>query len=380
VPPTLAVLVSLVSTATPGAAVDFPKDVAPIFESRCVKCHGERKQKGDLRLDRRTAVLERDPELGAVVVPGKPEESELVRRVSLPPDDPDVMPAEGEPLTTAEIETIRAWIGEGAAWPEDPVSTSAAGGPAPAAELETLKPDVPLAFAPLDADRAAALERAVDAIRARGGSVTRVAENTEAIDVNLGVLGSAATDADLALLAGLEPRLVRLDLSRTGLTDEGVAAALGRFDEIRRLSVADTKAGDRALAAIAGLPRIEWLNLFGSAVTDAGLERLASAKHLRRLFLWKTAVTDAGVGRLEAAIPGISIERGGYAEAMARAAEEERALAKASEPSNALCPVSGKPVQPGFALKHGEKTIGFCCGTCLEKFKAQPDAFPAITD
>ena len=45
-------------------------------------------------------------------------------------------------------------------------------------------------------------------------------------------------------------------------------------------------------------------------------------------------------------------------------------------PVNATCPITGKPVQAGVTFVHQGKTIGFCCGDCLAKFKASPDAFP----
>lgn len=93
----------------------FVNEVFPIFETRCHDCHGPTKQKADLRLDFAAGGLYGGEGL---LVPGSPESSELVRRISLPADDFDIMPAKGDPLSSAQIEAIRRWVTVGAPWPE----------------------------------------------------------------------------------------------------------------------------------------------------------------------------------------------------------------------------------------------------------------------
>lgn len=88
-----------------------------IFAHRCTKCHGQQKQKSGLRLDVKEAAL-KGGEGGAVLAPGKAEESEILKRVSLPAGDDDLMPPKDGPLDAKEIETLRRWIADGAPWPE----------------------------------------------------------------------------------------------------------------------------------------------------------------------------------------------------------------------------------------------------------------------
>ncbi|MGH7137248.1 MAG: PSD1 and planctomycete cytochrome C domain-containing protein [Pirellulales bacterium] len=95
-------------------AVDFARDVYPIFERSCFECHGSHRQEGDLRLDTRQSALA----TAAAILPGKPDESELVRRIRLPEGDDEIMPGRGKPLSQRQVETIRAWIAAGAVWPE----------------------------------------------------------------------------------------------------------------------------------------------------------------------------------------------------------------------------------------------------------------------
>ena len=103
--------------------VDFARDVRPILERSCWKCHGPEKQKGGLRLDLRTATLALRASGRRAITPGKPEESELIRRVEAA-DVEERMPPKSDPLTRDETRTLRAWIRQGADWPETAVGAS----------------------------------------------------------------------------------------------------------------------------------------------------------------------------------------------------------------------------------------------------------------
>jgi mono/diheme cytochrome c family protein len=99
------------------AATDFAAEIEPLLIKRCSECHGPDKQKGDLRLDSRAAALRAAESGKAALVPGKPEASELIRRVTSA--DPDErMPPKGPRLTPAEVASLSRWIAEGAVWPE----------------------------------------------------------------------------------------------------------------------------------------------------------------------------------------------------------------------------------------------------------------------
>jgi uncharacterized membrane protein len=96
-----------------GAADPFHDLVGPMFESRCSGCHNEDKQEAELVLTSYEGVIA-GGETGDAVVAGRPQFSELYRRVTLEPDDEAFMPAEGKtPLTGAQVEIIRWWIEAG---------------------------------------------------------------------------------------------------------------------------------------------------------------------------------------------------------------------------------------------------------------------------
>ncbi|MBL58636.1 MAG: hypothetical protein CMO75_03090, partial [Verrucomicrobiales bacterium] len=92
--------------------VGFSKSIQGVLEARCIDCHGPKKQKGDLRLDKKETAF------GEIIQAGKSIESELFKRITLPADHEDIMPPKGDPLTKDQIEAIKKWIDEGANWPD----------------------------------------------------------------------------------------------------------------------------------------------------------------------------------------------------------------------------------------------------------------------
>jgi hypothetical protein len=105
------------------AAVNFHTQILPLLKRACFECHGSETQKAGLRLDQKAGAL-LGGEHGAVLVPGKADTSELLRRISLPRTDKDAMPRRGQPLTIEEIGLVRDWITEGALWPEAATATA----------------------------------------------------------------------------------------------------------------------------------------------------------------------------------------------------------------------------------------------------------------
>ena len=104
-------------SAVAGSVPDFAHEVFPVLQRACFECHDARKVKGGLRLDGREEAF-KGGKNGVVIVPGKPDASELLRRMTLPQSDDEAMPSRGEPLPKEDIERVRAWIAAGAVWPE----------------------------------------------------------------------------------------------------------------------------------------------------------------------------------------------------------------------------------------------------------------------
>src|SRR6185369_7633982 len=106
------------SAAPQPSAIDFARDIQPILQKNCYECHGPKKTKARLRLDSQAGIT-KGGESGVIFVPGKSDQSLIVRRI-LGLDGDDRMPKDGDALPAPQLALIRAWIDQGAKWPQGP--------------------------------------------------------------------------------------------------------------------------------------------------------------------------------------------------------------------------------------------------------------------
>src|ERR1051325_8414079 len=170
------------------APVDFSRDIKPIFEASCIKCHGRGKAKGGFKLDTRETFL-KGGESGPVAIAGQSAQSHLIEVVSgLDPDN--VMPAKSSKLTTNQVGMLRAWIDHGMEW--------AAGitfAKPPPLNLHPRQPQLP----PAQAGRSHPVDRLLDAyFAAHQVQPSRpVDDRTFARRVYLDVIGLLPSPAEL---------------------------------------------------------------------------------------------------------------------------------------------------------------------------------------
>lgn len=113
-------LLALMGTGTAAGPLRFNRDIRPILSNACFQCHGpdDKKREGGLRLDLRegaAAVLKSGV---AAIVPGDPDHSGLLERITSHDPDEIMPPSESKkpPLTEKETATLRQWIAEGATY------------------------------------------------------------------------------------------------------------------------------------------------------------------------------------------------------------------------------------------------------------------------
>jgi hypothetical protein len=298
------------------ADVDFVKEIKPIFEKSCLKCHGPEKPKGGLSFHTYEGLM-KGAKSGKVLVPGNADESRFYEVVTLEKDDPDRMPNEGEPLNKLEQELIRDWINQGAKWPEKLVLTVPAGAAAPEVKVD---PGLPIS----DAEKAA-----VAKVQKLNALAMRLAQNTNLLRVDFSLQGKEVKDEDLAALKDM-PNLVELNLGNTTVTDAGLMHVKDAGN-LTRLQLHKTKITDAGLANLKGLQKLTSLNLYGTEVTDAGLENIKELKGLKKLYVWQSKVTADGAKKLQEAIPGLIVDRGYEAPPAEPKAEEKKAEEKKAE-------------------------------------------------
>jgi mono/diheme cytochrome c family protein len=109
---------SKLPAASTKTGVTYATDIKPIFDTSCVKCHGEQKPKGKLSLDTLAGVLKGGTD-GKVIEPGNSAKSVLVLNIAHLGDEDDFMPPPKnklnlKKLTDEQVGLVRAWIDQGA--------------------------------------------------------------------------------------------------------------------------------------------------------------------------------------------------------------------------------------------------------------------------
>ena len=96
----------------PPGDVDFVRDIQPLFAAHCADCHAGDSRESGLRLDRRRDALA-GGDSGKVILPGKPDESLLIKYVT-GADPEKVMPPEGDRLSAQQIEAVAKYVSQAA--------------------------------------------------------------------------------------------------------------------------------------------------------------------------------------------------------------------------------------------------------------------------
>lgn len=98
--------------------VDYVREVKPLLQATCVKCHGQLTQKSDLKLDT-AAAARKGGVSGPAIIPGKAAESSLIQTLEGTHEYVPKMPYKRPPLDAAQIALLKRWINEGANAPEN---------------------------------------------------------------------------------------------------------------------------------------------------------------------------------------------------------------------------------------------------------------------
>lgn len=278
--------------ADPQEEIVYLSLIEPILRTSCVSCHGSERQRGGLRLDAHEFIL-----LGGESGPDLPFLAEVV---SLPLEHEMRMPPRDKPqLEPDDVALLQWWVQHGASETARVMDLPASAqisrmlmakfGTAPDVDTIPMRewPDVEGIVRQLNTEL--------------GIRIRRISADQAGLELDFLAEGTVFGDAELERLEPLSTNLRRLNLSRSLVTNEGLAL-VGGMPNLRRLDLSTTATGDAGLAHLGALPQLVYLNLYGTEVTDAGLTSLHGLSNLRQVYLWRTGVTPAGVEQLQASL------------------------------------------------------------------------------
>ena len=261
--------------------------VAPIFEAKCVGCHNDQIKRGGLNMSHPDSLL-LGGESENVITSGNTQESELFRRITLPPKNIKFMPPTNNALTYDEIKTVEWWIEQGAPFEASLSSLEVA---------ENIKPVLlrrygidtnekpwyeTVQLAPLDSTKLAALVQ-------NGFEVKTLGPDNPLLDVKYS--GTDLTNEKLASLKEVKEYITWLSLADSNVEDNWLSI-VSEFSNLTRLQLEKTAVSDKGVAHLSNLAHLEALNLYGTQVTDACLPDIEKISSLKRVYLWQTGVSS----------------------------------------------------------------------------------------
>ncbi|NAS10511.1 c-type cytochrome domain-containing protein [Poritiphilus flavus] len=277
--------------------------VQPILENNCVQCHNPNKQKGGLLMTDLSALL-KGGESGNTIIPGQPEQSEMIRRLHLPSGDEEHMPPEGErPLEADEIRILERWIALGA--PDT-------------MRLEHLEPSEPLSqlirdlMIPDPLKKWETLPAVADStlinLSSDYLSLIRMAGTTNALKVN--AYKPPEYHAQMLLdLMPIRENIVELDLSGLPIGQDELSFA-ANCPNLEWLEIDQTPISDEEIDTLRILQKIRLLKVFETGIGDKSVGLFREWKTLKNLYIWDTEISPSVLEEFKTENPGILINTG----------------------------------------------------------------------
>lgn len=268
----------------------FEMALQPVLDRKCVSCHNEKKEKGELIM---TSIdqLKAGGKHGAIWKPGQPDSSLWVQRISLPEDHDDHMPPSGKPqLTEVEIRLIEKWIAAGAdlskPWTKyNDTLRQLAMSMQRANNLQGARYN--FAFA----DRAT-----VEELNTPYLTVKQIASSEPALMADF-YLAAQFQSKNLERLSSVKEQLVYLNLSGMPVTDEDMKT-IGKFQNLEKLNLNNTKVTSEGLQNLRELKNLTSLSLNGMPLEVSPLQSIAALPKIESIYVWNSGLTQEQLNKL----------------------------------------------------------------------------------
>lgn len=274
----------------------FEDVVHPILEKRCSQCHQGGKEKGNLSIASLETLL-KGGKHGPAIVPGKPLESEMIKRVNLSEDDEDFMPSDGKtPLTKGEKEIIHWWVehamaandqkltaleGHNKILPQAKTFLKLEGGVTDAmGSVASVNPAIPRK---MDV-------KVVEELRAKGVIVRVMLQEPAMLDITI-TPESKVRVADVERqLRAVSKNIIWFNASGTGTTEKELDV-IKEFANIEKLRLEKNPIGDGIIEFMMDLKYLTAINLYGTNISDEGVKQLKKNSAIKRIYLWGSKAT-----------------------------------------------------------------------------------------
>lgn len=268
------------------------------------------------------------------------------------------------------------------ATPAQPVTATAT-----ATVTVVAKPAAPATEAP----KAPLNRAAIEALRMRQIDVREAPPGGMGLTIDFAAVATTMTEAETkSLLQPLVEHITDLGLARVPVGDE-LCTLCSRMPSLTRLDLRLTQVTSTGVQSLASLKQLKELILAQTRLDDRAVDAILALPALTKVYVWNSGLPNEAIARLRQK-QGLTVDAGDTPPAKALEVEGELKfvnelplpgqkpaspeVAAALTPVNAVCPVSGKPIDPQFVVVHGQQAVGFCCMNCPKAFWAEPAKYP----
>ncbi|PIB39351.1 c-type cytochrome domain-containing protein [Maribacter sp. 4G9] len=277
--------------------------VVRILDNSCVSCHNPNKQEGELLMTGLGELL-KGGKSGKTVIPGDPQDSELIKRLHLPVDDEDHMPPEGEsPLGEREIGILERWIALGAS---------------DTLRLDQLEPSEPLVglieemMTPDPEKKWQDLPKVADSTLQKLSTdyltISRMASNSNALSVDA-YLPPEYDPKQITDLKRVANNIVELDLSGLPLGNAEMSM-ITSCTNLEWLELDKTPLTDKSLQPLVNLKNLTLLKVYETKITDQSVSVFTQLPKLSKLYVWQTDISESALKSLQRERPALQINQG----------------------------------------------------------------------
>ncbi|GAA0712268.1 ribonuclease inhibitor [Aquimarina litoralis] len=273
----------------------FAHVVHPILDNKCLSCHNNSKKKGGLSLADQVSIL-KGGKNDVALIAGNSEQSELIKRVHLDPDDKEFMPPEGKtPLTEEEIKIIEYWIDNGQADFKATVGTIDTSEEIKKLLIEQLHLDNDHSVRSTMSVASPVSEEVIASLLQKGVNMREIVSESNRYDVSMLPKNSKEFEVKvvkeiLEELSKIKDNIVWLSLPSQGITDTHLEI-IGSFKGLQKLALQKNNISDTGIQHLTSLEQLESLNLHSnSSITNKSIQQLSKFKKLEKIYLWNTSV------------------------------------------------------------------------------------------
>lgn len=275
-------------------ALVYADVIQPILQHKCGDCHNQNKMKGELSLQDMKQIM-KGGKHGAVVKPGNPLESEIIKRVSLNPSDKKFMPTDGKPALTAAEKTLISWWIENHLQNEDK-NIAAANPPDSVRKMienyfggvitaDNGVPKEQMTNPPLRLTAPALQANSLQQLTDAGFVVKQIHYAPDLLDVTLPASEETDRKNKLEALKAFKENIVWLNLSGNQLTDDALTE-VKQFTNLQRLRLDKNPVTDAGIAELSALKNLESINLCFTKITSKSISTLSSLPGLHTAYVW----------------------------------------------------------------------------------------------